>query len=165
VPFAQGLPDRLDSEDSDPVAGTQRMLNYLAQQSSTAPKTLVALTASGSGCDAFTDHWIRSCQPLVELSRTEGIPVTTFWDADLARRTGGAAFSIEFPAQYRTAMRGLLSVVGGEVPFYRVSFAVTVSSASGVDALAEGNTLYAYPVIRIGERKEDVLYPLLVVPL
>jgi len=172
LPLAQGLPARLDSEDSDPVAGTQSMLSYLAQQSSTAPQVLVALTSGDLGCDvpaSSSPGWMPSCRQLVELSVNSGIPVTTMsgaislTGADLARRTGGAAFFTDFPTQYRTAMRGLLSVVGSEIPFYRIRFAVKVGAASEVDVLAAGNTLYGYLQVRPSER--DVLYADVVVPL
>jgi len=112
-----------------------------------------------------------SCRRLVERSRALGIPVTTLVTpfsssgADLSGRTGGAAFFIEFPAQYRTALRGLFPVISGEAPYYRMRFSVSVGSWTNdqVNALAEGNTLLVYLEVRPSER--DRLYADVVVPL
>ena len=177
VPLVQGLPDRVDTRDSDPVQALETMLRFVGTQPAGQPKAVVALTRGDLGCDAAATSppsTLPSCRRLVELSRAAGIPVLTFpglfsfSGVDLAQRTGGAAFFVYFPAQYRTAMRGMLSIAGGETPFYRMRFKVTVvpdssGSASGIELLAAGNTLNAFLTISLNER--DTLYADLVVPL
>jgi len=172
-PLVSGLRDRIDDRASDSVRALESMLSHLEQQPALGPKALVALSRGDTSCDVASQPqqgWLPTCGRLVERSRSAGIPITTtapFFHqsgADLARRTGGASFVVDFPAQYQTVLRALLPVIGGEIPFYRMRFQVIVGSVQRqVDLLADDNTFYALLEVRISER--DTLYADIVVPL
>ena len=81
---------------------------------------------------------------------------------ELARRTGGASFVVDFPAQYQTVLRALLPVIGGEIPFYRMRFQVIFSSPE-LNLPVDDTTFYPFLEVRVSER--DTLYATVVVPL
>lgn len=172
-PLLSGLRARIDDQASDSVRALESMLSHLEQQPALGPKALVALSRGDTGCDVASQPlqgWLPTCGHLVERSRAAGIPIMTMVvpfsqsGADLARRTGGASFVVDYPAQYQTVLRALLPVIGGEIPFYRMRFQVIVYSVlQQVDLLADDNTFYALLEVRISER--DTLYADIVVPL
>ena len=151
VPFAQQLP--IGMEDPRSLADVvEPMLDYLQERAPALPTTLVVVGGSRAGCGGA---WPVSCQGLAERSRAAGIPITTMMGSyggaeDLAHVTGGAHFDVSFPAQYRTALRGLTAVLGGEIAFYRLRYTVRLDDAA---MIAPGNTLHTSVTVKAGEQE------------
>lgn len=173
-PIVSGLRDRIDDRPSDSVKALESMLSHLEQQPALGPKALVAVSRADTSCDVPPSQptgWLPTCRRLAERSRAAGIPITTVGPsshsgADLARRTGGASYIVDFPAQYQTVLRALLPGIGDEIPFYRMRFQVIVGGERHerqVDLLADDNTFYALLEVHLSER--DTLYAYVVVPL
>lgn len=149
VPFVQQL--MIGMEDPRTLADVvEPMLDYLQERSPALPTTLVVVGAAAAGCGGA---WPTSCGALAERSRAAGIPITIMGSGggaeDLSHLTGGAYFNVNFPAQYRTALRGLTAVLGGEIAFYRMRYTVRLDDASVV---APGNTLHTSVTVRLGEQ-------------
>jgi len=154
VPFVQQLPIGMEDPGSlADVAGP--MLDYLQERAPALPTTLLAVGGAGAGCGGA---WPTSCGALAERSRAAGIPIATMMVSgsgaeDLAHLTGGPHFNVSFPAQYRSALRGLTAVLGGEVAFYRLRYTVRLDDAA---LIAPGNTLHTSVTVKVGE--QDHLY-------
>jgi len=161
VTVAQGLAARVGGSSPADIAVPQ-MLEFMAQQAPALQPTLVLV---GNGWAA--DLWpipSSTLHTLAAASRAAGIPISTIATsdnaADLAARTGGVFIHVEFPAQYRAALRGLGPMLAGEIPFYRMRFTVEINPAGAVQP---GNTLYTSVRVSLGDR--DRLYAMVALPL
>lgn len=170
-PLVSGLRDRIDDQASDSARALESMLSHLEQQPALGRKALVAVGRGHINCNVASQpqQSLPTCGRLVEQSRAAGIPITTtesayysYSGADIARRTGGASFVVDFPAQYQTVLRALLPVIGGEIPFYRLRFQVIFSSPE-LNLPVDDTTFYPILEVRVSER--DTLYATVVVPL
>jgi hypothetical protein len=151
VPFVQRLPIGMEDPGSlADVAGP--MLDYLQEHAPALPTTLLAVGGAGAGCGGA---WPTSCGALSERSRAAGIPIATMMVSgsgaeDLAHLTGGPLFNVSFPAQYRSALRGLTAVLGGEIAFYRLRYTVRLDDAA---LITPGNTLHTSVTVKVGEQE------------
>jgi hypothetical protein len=153
---AQGLGERVGGA-SPVVPAVQEMLGFIASQAPVAPPTIVLIS----------NTWIDASDLLVlaAASRAASMPIVTISSdesgtaAQLAARTGGVFVRIGFPATYRTALRGLDSLLSGDLPFYRMRFSVTSDYAA---AFEPRNTLFMQVHITLGET--DHVYVPVVLP-
>jgi hypothetical protein len=141
---ARGLGERVGGS-SPVVPAVQDMLGIIASQPPATPPTVVLIS----------NTWFEASDRLVlaAASRAASTPIVTISSheaaAELAARTGGIFVRIEFPTTYHTALRGLDSLLAGDLPFYRLRFAVTTDYAA---AFTPGNTLFTYVRIQVSER-------------
>jgi hypothetical protein len=162
LPAISGLDQRVGGS-SPTIRASALMLDFMLEQSPVQPPALVVI---GDGW-AFDET-----APLSEVDtmiQSTGTPVTTIGFGDLyaamtaaqvAQGTGGASVSVSFPAQYRTALRGLEMLLAGGMPFYRMRFAVDVDPAG---IAVPGSTLYTAVQVEVTER--DILRVMVVLPL
>jgi len=141
---ARGLGERVGGS-SPVVPAVQEMLGIITSQPPVAPPTVVLIS----------NTWLEPSDRLVlaAASRAASTPIVTISSyeaaAELAARTGGIFVRIEFPATYHTALRGLDSLLSGDLSFYRMRFSVATDNAA---AFAPGNTLFTNVRITVGER-------------
>lgn len=141
--YARSLDKRVGGS-SPVVPAVQDMLGIITRQPPALPPTLVLISSTwleASDRRVLAAASLAASTPIVTISNHEAA-------AELAVRTGGVFFKIEFPATYHTALRGLNSLLSGDLPFYRMRFSVTSDYAA---AFTPGNTLFMYVRIKVSE--------------
>jgi len=148
---------------SPTVQASTLMLDFMRNQSPVQPPALVVIGAGWEFDETATQS------ELDAMIQSAAAPITTVGFGDLyaamtaaqvAQVTGGASVSVTFPAQYRTALRGLEQLLAGGMPFYRMRFTIDVDP---VGIAAPGSTLYTSVSVAVTGR--DILGVMIVLPL
>ena len=162
LPAISGLAQRIGGA-SPTVLATSLMLEFVQQQSPDQPAALVVI---GGGWEF--DEYATQGEFDVML-HSAATPITTIGFGDLyaaisaaqvAQATGGASVRVNFPAQYRTALRGLEQLLAGAMPFYRMRFSVDVVPAGSA---VPGSILFTSVRVEVTER--DDLSVMVALPL